>query len=412
MKLDVHVTLSSGEQVLAGHLDFGEILSGGRYGTRFSYANAWKKHKSFFPLDPESLDPLKEGKTEFDSNGLAAPLLVFLDSLPDDWGRQLLVTQRRLIGVQQESPYLLKEMGSAALGALSFAEPGKQCAPMATHDASVAELADLIEAAERFEQGDRTMSPATQRLLEAGSTPGGARPKSLVREDGTLWIAKFPSKSRDFGLDVVGLEAACLQVAAHAGLDVPASKISPVPGKKALLVKRFDIQENGGRCHMISLRTLCKEAPGAFVLTYKEVMEKIRKHSYRAAEDVEAFFRQMVFNAVIGNTDDHLKNFLMIHDGRGYRLSKTFDVVPDIAARRDHQLFFLLNPQTSGKELAEVGAQWQVKNSSGIIHKVCDEALKFDVVARGLGVEENSVDRFGREIKERAAGFSQQLPAS
>ncbi len=192
---------------------------------------------------------------------------------------------------------------------------------------------------------------------------------------------------------------------------VPASRIIPVPGKKALLVKRFDAHENSGRCHMISLRTLCKEAPGAFVLTYKEVMEKIRKHSCRAEKDVEAFFRQMVFNAVIGNTDDHLKNFLMIHDGRGFRLSKTFDVVPDIAARRDHKLFFLLNPQTSGKELAEVGSQWQVKDSTGIIRKVCDEALKFAVVARELGVEENSIDRFGREIRERATGFLQQFPA-
>jgi serine/threonine-protein kinase HipA len=411
MKLDVHVTLSAGEQVLAGQLDCGEILSGGRYGTRFSYAHAWLKHKSFFPLDPESLDPLKAGKTEFESQGLAAPLLVFMDSLPDDWGRQLLITQRRLIGVQQESPYLLKEMGSAALGALAFAESGKPCSPLATHDASVTELADLLDAAERFERGDRSMSPATQRLLEAGSSPGGARPKSLVREDGTLWIAKFPSKNRDYEFDVVGLEAACLQVAENAGLEVPASRISPAPGKKALLVKRFDIHESGGRCHMISLRTLCKEAPGAFVLTYKEVMEKIRKHSCRAAEDVEAFFRQMVFNAVIGNTDDHLKNFLMIHDGRGYRLSKTFDVIPDIAARRDHQLFFRLHPQTSGQELVEVGAQWQVRDPVAIIRQVCEASLAFAVVARGLGVEENSVNRFGREIRERAVGFLQQLPA-
>jgi hypothetical protein len=58
-----------------------------------------------------------------------------------------------------------------------------------------------------------------------------------------------------------------------------------------------------------------------------------------------------------------------------------------------------------------VGAQWQVRDPVAIIRQVCEASLAFAVVARGLGVEENSVNRFGREIRERAVGFLQQLPA-
>jgi len=33
---------------------------------------------------------------------------------------------------------------------------------------------------------------------------------------------------------------------------------------------------------------------------------------------------------MIGNTDNHLKNFLMLHDETGWRLSPAFDLVPNI----------------------------------------------------------------------------------
>jgi len=41
---------------------------------------------------------------------------------------------------------------------------------------------------------------------------------------------------------------------------------------------------------------------------------------------------------MIGNTDDHLKNFLMLHDDTGWRLSPAFDLVPNIGFNREHLL--------------------------------------------------------------------------
>lgn len=38
-------------------------------------------------------------------------------------------------------------------------------------------------------------------------------------------------------------------------------------------------------------------------------------------------FRHMVFNASIGNVDDHLKNFWMLGASSGYRLAPAFDLL-------------------------------------------------------------------------------------
>lgn len=416
MKLGVFITLPDGSQVKAGTLDFGEVLSGGRYRTVFTYATAWLKHPAFFPLDPESMNPAtnKKAKDEnrFEAIALATPLSVFYDSLPDDWGRRLLITERKLEGVHQENPYLLKEIGATALGALSFFEPGVQSTPKATRSERVAKLDDLIDAAQRFEAGDKCMDDPMLRLFSSGGTPGGARPKVLATSDDGEWIAKFPSKQKDHGVDVVGLEGACMALASVAGINAAKTKIRPFPRGNVLLVERFDLTEHGGRNHMISLRTLCKEGPGMFAMRYKELMDKIQKHSCQPDVDVAMFFRQMVFNAVIGNTDDHLKNFAMVRDVEGYKLSKAFDLVPDVLEKKEHVLFFNWRPYTDGVELVEVGESWGVRSPTGIVEKVCETAKDFRSIAERIGVESASIRMFADGIEERASAFQKGLRSS
>jgi serine/threonine-protein kinase HipA len=48
----------------------------------------------------------------------------------------------------------------------------------------------------------------------------------------------------------------------------------------------------------------------------------------------------MVFNAALGNTDDHLKNFALLHGEGGWRLSPAYDLLPDVLERREHVLHF------------------------------------------------------------------------
>jgi serine/threonine-protein kinase HipA len=51
----------------------------------------------------------------------------------------------------------------------------------------------------------------------------------------------------------------------------------------------------------------------------------------------------MVFNIMIGNTDDHLQNFIMLHDDSGWRLSPAFDLLPNIGFNQEHVLRIGMN---------------------------------------------------------------------
>lgn len=41
----------------------------------------------------------------------------------------------------------------------------------------------------------------------------------------------------------------------------------------------------------------------------------------------------MVFNALVGNIDDHPRNHGLLHDGHGWRLSPAFDITPMFTVR-------------------------------------------------------------------------------
>ena len=135
------------------------------------------------------------------------------------------------------------------------------------------------------------------------------------------------------------MEAGCLEMAKESGLPTPDFELRDVGKRKVLLVRRFDISDKGGRYHMISMQTLL-QAEGYYYLGYNDLFEILRKYSFQPSVDIPILFRQMVFNVAIGNTDDHLKNFSLLHDDSGFYLSPAYDLLPDIAERREHILHF------------------------------------------------------------------------
>lgn len=245
--LGVWVRLPEGGIARAGALACGDSDAHGRFESEFEYADGWFTHPSAFDLDPESLR-LSGGRARHRASNLQPPLGVFEDALPDDWGRRLLVFDRRLPRAEQSEAHLLRELGGDGLGALAFAERGEP-APR-NSPAALIHLEELLEAAERFEAGKHEDRARLRRLLEAGSTPGGARPKALVDSDDGAWIAKFPSRNRDGRFDVVSLEAAAMALAERAGLTVPGTRLVAFGRRRALLVRRFDLTPAGGRRHM------------------------------------------------------------------------------------------------------------------------------------------------------------------
>lgn len=403
--LHVWITLPSGETTALGQLAFGDLRTDGTAPTAFRYDPTWIARTNAFPAnpDPQSL-PLD--LREFAGSHLGPPLQVFDDAMPDDWGKRLIAAENRLPMTRQTPYWFLLAVAGGGLGALSFSE--KPQPPKRTPAAT--DLADLIQAAEDFDAGRPVEGPRLRRLYAAGATPGGARPKALVSADGKEWIAKFPSPVRDNGHDVVGLEAASLVLAGRAGLSVPESKLVELGRRRALLVRRFDVTPAGGRRHMISLKTLCAERGGVFATSYDEPMGAIRRYASDPA-DIARFFRQMVFNAAIGNTDDHLKNFAMLHDEHGWRLSPAFDLAPDIGRNREHTLSIGYSRDTpSGGTLIDIGEHWLGRRAPArsVVQEVIEAASEFRPTAEQLGVMAHSIGFFRADIERRLETLSRE----
>jgi serine/threonine-protein kinase HipA len=371
----------------------------GRFESEFEYTRAWAGEADSFALDPVSL-PLDAAR-RFRAEMLYPPLAVFDDALPDDWGRRLLAAAITADGGTPTLPQMLLRMGGGGTGALLFTTT--DAAPHPVQSVPSIGLSKLLAAAAQFEAGTLPPGDEFRRLLEGSSRAGGARPKALVHDESGEWLAKFPSRSRDDSFDVVGLEATCLALARRAGLEVPESRLQTIGTRRVLMVKRFDVSAKGGRYHMVSLRTLCKERPGIYVHSYSELTQVLRRHSAAPADDLAALYRHMVFNAAIGNVDDHLKNFWMLARPNGFRLAPSFDLVPDIGGRGEHTLSFQQGfACPTGPETIALGTEWGVARAANIVEDVVNATSEFATAAGKLKVRHpNSLQKICTDVRRR-----------
>lgn len=389
INLEVIVVMPNGQRLPAGEMAITEPNQQGVCTGQFRYLESYLNLEDAFPLDPVRLPLSNQIFTAQRKEGVFA---VFEDSLPDSWGRRLVIRHYNLSRSKQNVANLLKVVGENTVGAIRFKHEDfiEHSQPLLVGD-----LSTLLEQAERFQQQPDCDNELIRQLMLAGSSSGGARPKVLVNDDLEQYIAKFPAITDVY--DVVGLEAVCMQMAQKAGLNVAETKLITVSTKKVLLVKRFDITESGGYNHMISMQTLLG-VEGYYHSTYKDLAEMIRRWSDNCDGDLKMLYRQMVFNVMIGNTDDHLKNFIMMHTGGGWRLSPAYDLVPDIGRMREHTLMFDNSnyPPSDIDELIKMGRIFNIKSRDCALEVIeqCGMALR---EAEELMIE-YSVDLHSREV--------------
>ncbi len=304
----------------------------GRQGASFQYEPEWLKCAQRFSLEPALvLDPglfhASSGKPLFGAIG---------DSAPDRWGRALMrrAERQRQAGLREtpralmEIDYLLMVDDEARQGALRFArrEDGPFLAePRAGRIPPLIHLSRLLSAAEHVVD-DTDDAEDLRLLLAPGSSLGGARPKASIRDrDGHLAIAKFPCKHDD--VDVVLWEALALTLAAKSGIGVPAWRLERVMDRPVLLLRRFDRVE-GQRIPFLSAMSMLGAHDGE-PRSYLEIVDALRRHGASPAQDMHQLWRRIVFNVLISNTDDHLRNHAFLYAGPdGWRLSPAYDLNP------------------------------------------------------------------------------------
>ncbi|HET6545749.1 MAG TPA: type II toxin-antitoxin system HipA family toxin [Rhodanobacteraceae bacterium] len=313
---------------------------------------------------------------------------IFLDSAPDRWGR-VLMERREAFQADREGrsaralsdwDFLLGVHDHARLGALRFRRGGNR--PFLDDSAlaapPLARLRELEHSARELERPGAERRPEYSGwlalLLAPGSSLGGTRPKaSFTDEDGGLWLAKFPS--REDRRDVGAWEYLVHRLAVGAGIEVPDARLLRLSGAhRTFCVRRFDRTEVGRRM-FASAMTLLGKRDGESDASYLDLALAIQDHGVpgRIEADLAQLFRRVVFNVMVGNRDDHLRNHGMLRVPGGWVLAPAFDVnpngekarhaisldgsvaVPDLARVRATAPFYRLDATAAGRIVEEVG---------------------------------------------------------
>jgi len=306
---------------------------------RFVYGDSYLARENAVPLDP--LELKLTGGT-YETRTLKGVFGSLRDASPDYWGRRVI---EKHSGIQQpgEIDYMLQSPDDRA-GALGFGLNKEPPAPKRQFNQTMA-LEKLQQIAEAVIADEETPGGAAAEqindLLLLGTSMGGARPKTVVEDDGSLWIAKFNRPDDRF--NQARVEQAMLALATECGLDVSTSKVATVAGKDILMVRRFDRDKAGDgyrRARMLSALTLLRAGDthrDREKWSYILLAEELRRLSSEPKQDANELFRRMVFNALISNTDDHPRNHAVVAAGDEWRLSPAYDLTPILQISRERR---------------------------------------------------------------------------
>lgn len=403
IRLNVWLTLCQGQNVHVGELVVDGPDMQGRLQGQFRYSPDYLIHPQAFPLDPIHLPlSLEIFNAERPHAGVHG---VFEDSLPDDWGRRILARRHHLERKGQRVPQLLALLGGQGMGALGYSLDNE--APVKRETVDYRHLAELQKLARKFEENTFSADEEMALLFQAGSSPGGARPKALIQDHGHSYLAKFSSVRDQF--DVVALEAATMELARQAGVGAALSKLVSCGTRQALLVERFDINTTTttmGRNHLISMQTLLK-GEGYYNASYRDIADVIRRVSDTPGQDLIKLFNQLLFNVMVGNTDDHLKNFCMLFDGSGWRLSPAFDLVPNVGLNQEHVLRIgYYNVVAERSVLIQEAKYFGIKQQSKaekIIAAMLSNVSNWQKVFKEFDVPARDLEIIGKDIEGRMA---------
>ena len=194
-----------------------------------------------------------------------------------------------------------------------------------------AELGRLERASLHYELSDNSYETKwLSQLISPGSSLGGARPKANVKHsDGSLWIAKFPSRN-DY-IDVGAWEYVVHELAQLCGLIVPEASLQKFSSYgSTFIVKRFD-RGYQKRIRFASAMIMLGASDGSSdQYSYLDIAEFISSYSHKPLKDLEELFRRIAFSIAVSNHDDHLRNHGFLLRKHSWELSPAYDINPSL----------------------------------------------------------------------------------
>jgi serine/threonine-protein kinase HipA len=359
------------------------------------------------------------------------------DSLPDKFGNAIIDTWLAAQGRTASSFNPVERLcyiGTRGMGALEFHPTtlkGARKSKRVEIDA-LTSLANQVlnnrEALSGILKGndDREM---LEEILRVGTSAGGARAKAILAwnkdtgefrsgqvkngEGFTYWLMKFDGISSNsdkeladpqgFGL----IEYGFYLLAVAAGIDMSECRIHKEGGRSHFMTRRFDRSAGGQKLHMQSLAALRHydfNMAGAY--SYEQAVETIRLLGL-PAYDVEQQFRRSIFNVLIRNQDDHVKNIAFLMNRKGeWRLSPAYDVAyaynPSGDWTSQHQMS--LNGKRDNFEFSDLVAFGEFcgmkpKKAEAIIREVHEHVENWLTYADQAGVPESEAIKIHRAMR-------------
>jgi len=361
-------------------------------------------------LSPFKL-PLKPGVMVCEERVFDGLFGVFNDSLPDGWGRLLLDRKLQKMGLNPDNMTPLDRLqyvGSHGMGALVYepeiyGEDFKQF-----HE----DLDVIANECLQFQEQDEDQY--VDELLVMNGSSAGARPKILVNLTSnnkkfeveanphiaqSNWIIKFRSSIDP--KDVGSIEYAYHLMAVDAGLDVPEARLFPSKkGGGYFGVKLFDRNESTF-LHMHTFSGLLHIDHRVPCVDYEALM----KATFWLTKDIrecEKQFRNVVFNVLAHNRDDHAKNFSFLMDQKGiWKVSPAYDLIFSSGPGGEHHTTIMgegKNPQ--GSHLLKLAAVASLKPATAleIIDQVKGSVSKWSQFASEAFVGYKSCSHIQKEL--------------
>ena len=294
-----------------------------------NYNGRWVPDELHYPLRSEEYLVIS-------NNGIPG---FIMDLMPDSWGKSLI---KRLLAPTLDREltdidYLRLSQNADRFGNLTIGErrnpPKNSIAESFQRFNKISNFIELVDKVRSGEPIDRV-----NLALFQTSSLGGARPKITLRDDNHLYLAK--PKDADDVVDTPTVEYLCLKFAASKGLHVcdflHETLIYLGTPRNLLILTRFDRTYNEQRQTferhpMLSALSLL-DATWASSDTTRWSYPLLANEMLRKKipiSDIRELYKRMVFNALIGNDDDHPKNHAFIYKNNQWRLAPLFDVVPN-----------------------------------------------------------------------------------
>lgn len=343
------------------------------------------------------------------------------DALPDGWGLYLMDKALARAGIppEQITPATrLAFLGDRAWGSLSFHPViGEDIGELMSLDALGREMEASIEG---------HLEAVSDELLQAGSSPQGARPKVMVdcdrhfrhakvtrglpAEGFRSWIIKFAG--RDEPEDGPLLELAYITSARNAGLQVMDSEVLTIRGKHAFATERFD-RSHAGRVFTHTLGGLMHFSHRRIGLDYGIVAQVMDELQVPQGAYQEAYARA-VFNAAMSVRDDHAKNFAFIKgQNNQWDISPAYDLTYMTGPGGYHTMTFAEGDtqDPTQQDLLNLAPHYHLSEVQArpIIQAMAEVARQVVPMAREMGVSNDTLDPIADRLRAINASIEPRM---